>query len=97
MRIAFNPLITSDLDDIRDYYLDTETEVIADEFYQEFRASILKAAERPFSFEAGTDGIRRYNLRRFPYHFLFRVTDDTIRILVIRHNRRSPSFGRRRR
>jgi hypothetical protein len=42
-------------------------------------------------------GTLRVNLRRFPYHFLFRIVGDSVRILVVRHDRRHPSFGIRRR
>ena len=41
--------------------------------------------------------IRRANLRRFPYHFLFRGVGHEVRILVVRHHHRYPSFGSRRR
>jgi hypothetical protein len=37
------------------------------------------------------------NLERFPYHFLFRIVNDRVRILVIRHHRRRSSLGRHRR
>jgi hypothetical protein len=37
------------------------------------------------------------NLDRFPYHFLFRIVDDGVRVLVVRHHSRHPSLGIRRR
>ena len=33
----------------------------------------------------------------FSFHFLFRIVDDSIRILVVRHHKRHPSLGIRRR
>jgi hypothetical protein len=36
------------------------------------------------------------NLQRFPYHFLFRIAGDVVRILVVRHHRRRPTVGIRR-
>jgi hypothetical protein len=36
-------------------------------------------------------------LQRFPYHFLFRVVGDVVRILVVRHHRRRPTLAVRRR
>src|SRR5271165_3039808 len=41
--------------------------------------------------------IRRGNLRRFPYHFLFRRHGHEVRILVVRHHHRYQSFEFRRR
>ena len=40
---------------------------------------------------------QRADLRRFPYHFLFRIVDDSVRILVVRHHRRHPSLAMTRR
>ena len=55
-----------------------------------------QAAERPESFAIRERDLRRVNLQRFPYHFLFRVAGDVVRILVVRHDRRLPTVGIRR-
>jgi plasmid stabilization system protein ParE len=41
--------------------------------------------------------LRRANLQRFPYHFLYRILSDHIRVLAVRHHRQSPQFGLQRR
>ncbi len=79
------------------YYEQVSTPELADEFYSELRHFILTAVEKPKSFAVRERDVRRVNLQRFPYHFLFRIVNDTIRILVVRHHSRSPSFGIRRR
>jgi hypothetical protein len=58
---------------------------------------MAKAAETPESFSVRERDIRRVNLKRFPYHFLFRIVDDSVRISVIRHHSREPSLGSERR
>jgi hypothetical protein len=58
---------------------------------------MIEAATRPESFAIREGDIRRVNLHRFPYHFLFRIVGDAVRILVIRHHSRRPSLGIRRR
>jgi len=55
-----------------------------------------EAAARPESFLIRERDIRRVNLERFPYHFLFRIVGDLVRILVVRHHSRHPSLGSRR-
>jgi toxin ParE1/3/4 len=57
---------------------------------------MLDAAERPESFSVRQNDLRRVNLHRFPYHFLFRLINDEVRILVVRHHKRHPSLGTRR-
>lgn len=55
-----------------------------------------QADERPESFSIRERDIRRVNLQRFPYHFLFRIVGDVVRILVVRHHSRRPTVGVRR-
>ena len=73
------------------------TRELADDFYREFRLFVEEAVARPESFSVRVRDIRRANLLRFPYHFLFRITGDSVRIPVVRHHRRRPTFGMRRR
>jgi plasmid stabilization system protein ParE len=75
------------------YYEEVATQALANEFYTELRHFILQAAARPESFAIREGEIRRVNLYRFPYHFLFRIVDDAVRILVVRHHCRHPSLG----
>ena len=80
-----------------EYYERVATPELADEFYQELRHAMDDSANRPESYSIRIRDLRRVNLPRFPYHFLFRMAGDTVRILVVRHHRRDPSFGIHRR
>ena len=101
MRLVLHPKIYSDIDAIMAYYEEVAATELAKEFYAELRhfmlEAMLEAAKRPKSFAIRQRDIRRVNLRRFPYHFLFRIVDDTVRVLVVRHHSRHPSLGTRRR
>ena len=97
MRLVLHPKVYSDVSAIMEYYEQVATPELADEFYKELRALIEQTLERPESFSLREQGLRRANLRRFPYHFLFRIAEDSIRILVVRHHARHPSYGARRR
>ena len=79
------------------YYEAVATPELANEFYAELRHCAEEAAARPESFAIRERDLRRVNLHRFPYHFLFRVVGDAVRILVLRHHSRHPSLGIRRR
>lgn len=80
-----------------DYYEEAAGPQLADDFYEELRAFLQNAAESPESYAIRDRDLRRVNLERFPYHFLFRIAGDTVRILVIRHHSRRPSLGTHRR
>jgi plasmid stabilization system protein ParE len=95
MRLVLHPKVYSDIDEIMGYYERVATPRLAEEFYDELRYFMSKAADKPESFSLRERDIRRANLRRFPYYFLSRRVDHEVRILVIHH--RYPSFGSRRR
>lgn len=97
MRLEFHRLVASDISRIMDYYEDVAGRQLADEFYAELRSLFQKAAESPEAYSIRERDLRRVNLRRFPYHFLFRIVDDAVRVLVIRHHRRRPSLSLHRR
>ena len=96
MRLVLHPKVYSDIDQIMAYYEQIATTELANDFYAELRHFMMAAAARPNSFAIRKRDIRRVNLNRFPYHFLFRVVDDEVRILVVRHHSRDPSMGIRR-
>jgi len=97
MRLEFNKLVASDISRIMDYYKEAAGRQLADDFYQELRAFFQKAAESPESYAIRERDLRRVNLERFPYHFLFRIIGDSVRILVVRHHSRRPTVGTSRR
>lgn len=97
MRLVLHPKVCSDIDEIMGYYERIGTPELADDFYAELRHYMNQAVERPESFSSREREIRRVNLQRFPYHFLFRIVGDVVRILVVRHHSRHPTVGVRRR
>jgi len=96
MRVILHPKIHSDVEAIMAYYEQVAGPQLADDFYAELRRFMGEAATRPESFSIRERDLRRVNPERFPYHFLFRIVGDAIRILVVRHHRRHPAFGVRR-
>jgi plasmid stabilization system protein ParE len=94
MRLEFHPQISADISEIIRYYEQVVGPQLANEFYSELRNAFRKAGESPLSFNIRERELRRVNLERFPYHFLFRiVADEKVRILVVRHHRRDPRVG----
>ena len=97
MRLTFHPKVYSDISTVMGYYERVAAPELADEFYAELRRFFREAAARPETFPIRERDIRRVNLQRFPYHFLFRIVGDAVRILVVRHNSRHPALGIKRR
>jgi plasmid stabilization system protein ParE len=97
MRLEFHKQVASDISRIMDYYENVAGPELADEFYAELHFFFRKAAEPPESYRVRERDLRRVNLNRFPYHFLFRLVADRVRILAVRHHKRRPSLGIHRR
>ncbi|HBB87376.1 MAG TPA: type II toxin-antitoxin system RelE/ParE family toxin [Blastocatellia bacterium] len=97
MRVEYHPLTTSDLNNAVAFY-NRQQAGLGDELRTEIYASIERVLASPTQFSIVSKGIRRCLAHRFPYAILFRViSEETLRVLVIRHHRRHSSFGLRRR
>jgi len=79
MRLVLHPKVYSDIAQVMEYYEQVASADLAEEFYAELQQLTHEAAKRPESFPIRERDIRRANLRRFPYHFLFRMTSDAVR------------------
>jgi toxin ParE1/3/4 len=93
MRLEFHKQVASDISRIMDYYENVAAPELADEFYAELTFYFQKAADSPESYGIRERDLRHVNLKRFPYHFLFRLLEDRVRVLVVRHHKRRPSLG----
>lgn len=96
MKIEYHPFTVDDLHTAESHYQDQQPGLARD-----FRAEVLQAIERikesPFLY-AEVNGVRRALLKRFPFSIVYRIlSNDTIRILLIRHHKRHPAFGSGRR
>jgi plasmid stabilization system protein ParE len=66
---------------------------LGEDFKAELRRIISVAAAKPGRFHLLRQGFHRANLKRFPYHFIYRELPDGIRVTLVRHHRRHPEFG----
>lgn len=93
--ILYHSSIQREIREALEYYHDI-SEQLADAFWAELTASFDYARRFPLRHHFDPSGRRRSNLKRFPYHFLFRVSDSTVKITALRHNSRNPRYGSRR-
>ncbi len=71
---------------------------IADRFEQELRTALVSIKEhlRQFPFYLNQRRYRRSGLPTFPHLILFLENAKSIRIIVLKHVKRAPSYGLRR-
>jgi len=92
VRIEYHPAVEQDVSEALRRY-DFVSLRLAEEFKEELRRVIAVAAEKPGRFHLIKPGFHRANLKRFPYHFVYRELADGIRVTLVRHHRRHPGFG----
>jgi toxin ParE1/3/4 len=92
VRVEYHPAVAQDVAEALRRY-DAVSQQLGEDFKSELRRFIAVAAARPGRFHLIKPGFRRANLKRFPYHFIYRELSDGIRVTLVRHHRRHPSFG----
>ena len=95
MRLSYHPLVQRDVSGILRHY-DRISPSLGDEFWAELTRLLDVVSEKPEQCHFDVRGLRRANMRRFPYHLLFRVSAGAVRVIVIRHDKRHPSYGTKR-
>jgi hypothetical protein len=92
VRVEFHPAVAHDVAEALRRY-DAVSQRLGDEFKAELRRVVAIAARNPNRFHSIKSGFHRANLKRFPYHFIYRELADGIRITLVRHHRREPASG----
>jgi toxin ParE1/3/4 len=77
-------------------WCDERKDKLGDEFFQEVERVLGLIAANPQSFPLAPFGRRKAHLKRFPYSICYRILADRVRILSVRHDKRHPSYGARR-
>ena len=91
----FHPSVRRDATQAIRHY-DSINDALGDDFWARFEEACIRVELHPERFHFDPSGWRRANLERFPYHLLFYEEPDGVRIMTLRHDRRSPTFGTRR-
>ncbi|MCD4819839.1 MAG: type II toxin-antitoxin system RelE/ParE family toxin [Candidatus Cloacimonetes bacterium] len=96
MRVEYHPAIEVELREIMKYY-NKCSQGLGAEFLDEFEQQILKILSMPARWMIVENDIRRSLMRRFPYVIYFRaLKNGVLRIILVKHQRRHPNFGRNR-
>lgn len=97
MRVIFHQRIKSDLRSALSFYDEEGGSKLGDRFFAQVEFVVAEVTRNPKAFHFADEGLRRVGLASFPYHFLFEEGEGFVHFLVLRHDKRHPSFGSRRR
>jgi plasmid stabilization system protein ParE len=97
MDVIFHRRIQSDLRTALAFYETEGGAKLADRFFAEAENAAARVMRNPQGFHLIGEERRRVSLESFPYHFVFEAKMREVRFLVLRHDKRHPAFGLRRR
>jgi plasmid stabilization system protein ParE len=95
-QVIYHRLVQRDIHSALDYYEREGGSKLGGRFFSEIQSAIIDVEQNPLSHHFSDGKLRRLSLNSFPYHILYEVGDVVVWVAVLRHDRRHPSFGLRR-
>ena len=96
MHVIRHPRLATDIRETALHYAEVSERTLLS-FWSELDVILGSIERNPRTHHFDSCGLRRANFKRFPYHLLYEVDEDTIYLVVLRHNRRHPEYGIKRR
>lgn len=96
MQVIRHPELAGDIREVAMHYAEISERVLS-AFWGELDSVLASIERHPRSHHFDSCGLRRANFRKFPYHLLYEVEEDAVFLVVLRHDRRHPDYGIRRR
>ena len=93
MSFTLHPEVENDLLDAANYLRLNASPKTAARFLQEFERVAKLLVEFPGFGTPMSRNRRIYPLKVFKYSVVYRVVEGYVRVLVVRHQKRKPSFG----
>ena len=96
MELAYHRLVANDIANAISRYREAGNHT-EEKFLGELASAFVKLGDFPERYHFDRCGWRRFNLKDFPYHVLYVVELQAVRVMTIRHNHQNPTFGTKRR
>lgn len=93
MRVIYHPDAEAELHEAARFYND-RVRGLGEAFLQAFEVAIADIEKQPQWWPIVEGDIRYRTLKRFPYAVYYRVLNDELRILVVKHHKRHPDYWR---
>jgi plasmid stabilization system protein ParE len=93
MRVSLHPDAEQDLLEAAAFYEREGSRALAARFVAEFKRVGVLLAAQPDIGAPRSRGRRGLAMNVFPYTVIYRVAEDELRILVVKHDRRRPGYG----
>ncbi len=94
MKYSFHDLAVGDVIAAQKYYQQLAGNAVVARFTNELDRVIQLLLVNPGFGTPIARHRRSYPLKDFPFSLIYRVEDEQLRILIVRHQRQRPNFGR---
>ena len=95
MRLTYHPEAEAELIEAALFY-ESRSPELGDRFLHEFDHAITQIQRNPELWPLVEMDLRSHTMRRFPFAIYYRVVDEELRILVVKHHMRHPDYWRHR-
>ncbi len=93
MTYTLHPGAERDIADVLDFYREQAGLAVAERFLKEFEHAAKLLVDHPGLGTPTTRGRRAFPLKIFPYLVVYREFENSIRILIVRHQHRKPGYA----
>ena len=93
MTMTLHPRAEKDLADAAEFYERQASAKLAGRFVAEFKRVARLLLVNPSLGTPIADGRRAFPMQVFPYSLIYRPKSGDIRVLVVRHHRKHPTYG----
>ena len=97
MTYSLHPAAEHDVATALDFYKEHAGLMVAKRFLAEFERVAALLIEHPGLGVPTTRGRRAFPMKVFPYFIVYRILENGIRILIVRHQHRKPGYADSRR
>jgi plasmid stabilization system protein ParE len=92
MHLIYHPEAEAEIIETIEFYRSRSPEVAAS-FLHSLESAIEMIEGNPLRWAPIQDDLRRVLLHRFPFGIYYRVEDQELRVLIVKHHRRHPDYG----
>jgi plasmid stabilization system protein ParE len=92
MRVAYHAAVEAEVIEAARFY-EQKLPGLGRQFLDEFDAAVKQISKAPHRWHS-VDGVRRrFLMPRFPFGIYYRLAEDELRILIVKHHRWHPGYG----
>lgn len=92
VRVSLSAEAQADVDAVVDWYIGEGAFIAAEDFIDEPDGALNLLNQFAALGECGTHNTRSLPLHGFPYSLIYRLRDDTVRVISVAHHSRRPGY-----